>query len=208
MTRAQTVGVLDYGVGNLGSVLNMFRHIDVDATLVTSASDIERVQRLLLPGVGAYDRGVTGLEDSGLAEVVTTAAHSGMPVLGICLGMQLLCESSDEGSRRGLALLDAHCERFSVTDASLRVPHMGWNWVSPARDHPLNPDPSTEDKFYFAHSYHVVCHDPANVVGLTTHGEAFPALVARENVAGAQFHPEKSHRFGMDFLRRFSEWTP
>ena len=207
MTTAGTVGVLDYGVGNLGSVLNMFRHIDVDATLVTSATDMKQIHRLLLPGVGAFDRGALGLEVSGLAEVVTTAALNGMPVLGICLGMQLLGESSDEGARRGLGLLDARCERFSIVDPTLRVPHMGWNWVSPASAHALNPSSCTTDKYYFAHSYRMVCHDPANVVGVATHGEAFPALVACDNVAGAQFHPEKSHRFGMDFLRRFSEWA-
>ena len=202
------VGVIAYGLGNLGSVLNMFRYLDVDAELVTTPEEIRAADRLLLPGVGAFDRGVVGLQEQGLGELVRERALAGTPLLGICLGMQLLCRTSEEGVLGGLGLIDANVTRLEPADRRLRVPHMGWNWVDAVREHELLESPEPRSKFYFAHSFKVVCSNDEDVVAVTDYGGTFTSIVAHGNVVGAQFHPEKSHRFGMHLLRNFAGWAP
>lgn len=206
MTSSATVSVIDYGVGNLGSVLNMFRRIDVDAALVSTPEEIRSAGRLLLPGVGAFDAGMAGLRAKGLEDPILERAASGVPVLGICLGMQMLTTASEEGSATGLGLIDARCVRF-LPDPSIRIPHMGWSWVDPRGDHPMRPTAEPRQRYYFAHSYHARCDDDADVAAVASHGQTFSAVIVRDNVCGAQFHPEKSHHFGMAFLERFSGWA-
>lgn len=208
MAREPTISVIDYGVGNNGSVLNMLRHIGVQATLVDDPEALEKCERLLLPGVGAFDRGMQVLQERGLAEAVVLSAAAGTPVLGICLGMQLLSNGSDEGQLPGLGLVDARCHRLPATDSKFRVPHMGWSWVDVAREHTVMAGPPQPMKFYFAHSYHMVCADPTLEIGRTDYAEMFTSVVGRDNVLGTQFHPEKSHAYGMALLRSFSEWSP
>lgn len=203
-----SVSVIDYGVGNLGSVMNMFRRIDVDATLVKSPDDLARAERLLLPGVGSFDRGVDGLEERGLVQPLEEAAASGVPLLGICLGMQLLTLGSEEGERAGLGLVDAFCARLQPDDPALRVPHMGWNWIRPARGHTLLQDLPEPSKFYFAHSFKVVPSQEETSLAYTDFGGTFTSMVITDNICGAQFHPEKSHKFGMTLLGAFARWTP
>jgi imidazole glycerol-phosphate synthase subunit HisH len=201
------VGVIDHGVANLGSVLNMLKRIDVPARRVSSPEDLMASPRLLLPGVGAFDRGMAGIRSRGLEEAVHAAASRGTPLLGICLGMQLLGRSSEEGSSPGLGLLDADCRRIQG-GPDLRVPQMGWNWLSWVDEESFLARADDRPKYYFAHSFHMVPDDPAIVLAHTSYGSELTAVVAHENVMGAQFHPEKSHVHGMKFLRAFAEWTP
>jgi glutamine amidotransferase len=197
------VSILDYGVGNLGSICNMFRKLAVPVAVATTPAEVDAAQRLILPGVGAFDHGMQALMARGLVDPIRAAADRGTPLLGICLGMQLLAGSSAEGQMSGLGLVNGRCERFIATPENpIRVPHMGWNTVSMARASELFPDDGREWRFYFTHSYHLV-GDPADVVGRCVHGVEFTAAIARKNVMGVQFHPEKSHRFGMELLRHF-----
>ncbi len=201
------VTLVDYGVGNLGSVINMFRRLGVSVQRSWDAAEIESSDRILLPGVGHFDAGAGALAETGLGEAVVGAARRGTPVLGICLGMQLLTTASQEGDRPGLGLLPARCVRFGG-DNGLRVPHMGWNWIEPASAHPLGASLLSPSKFYFAHSYYAVSDDPAIVLAKTSYGQQFSSIIGRDNVVGAQFHPEKSHRFGMTLLEAFAGWAP
>jgi glutamine amidotransferase len=196
--------VLDYGLGNIRSILNMFHRIAVKATASSSPDDLLAASGLVLPGVGAFDAGVRMLTDSGLREPLEQAVtKSGVPLLGICLGMQLLAEGSEEGSSQGLGWVDARCRRFDAA-AGRPVPHMGWNDVTAVRDNRILAMGLDEQRFYFLHSYHLVCENPEDVLAVTQYGESFPSIVGRGNIFGVQFHPEKSHRFGMRLLERFS----
>lgn len=198
-----SVSVVDYGLGNLGSVLNMFRRIGVEASTVRTPEEIETSDRVLLPGVGAFDRGTALLHVNGLGEAARTFARSGKPVLGICLGMQLLLDSSEEGTSRGLGLIPGRSVRFE-SSPGLRVPHMGWNAIAPTRPDPLLSDVVHENRFYFVHSYHVVPDDPTAVLAHSRYGVDFASMIRLGNVMGAQYHPEKSHAFGMTVLRNFA----
>ncbi len=201
------IAIVDYGLGNLRSIWNMLRRIGVEAVVTSDASLIAEADKLILPGVGAWDAGVRGLDASGLRDLLDhKVLHEKTPVLGICLGMQLLCRRSEEGTLLGLGWIDADVVRFdaSVAAQGLKVPHMGWNEVDVAHAHPLFDAQADEPAYYFVHSYHAHCDDMGDVLGWTTHGVRFPAALARGNVMGAQFHPEKSHRHGMALLAGFA----
>lgn len=197
--------VVDSGVGNIGSVLNMLKKIGVPAQATGEAAQVAAAEKIILPGVGSFDNGMRRLNELGLAEVICARAAAGVPLLGICLGMQLLTRGSEEGQLPGLGLLDAVCVRFALPPgAPEKVPHMGWNTVAVKGRQPLFDGFAAEARFYFVHSYHVRCHDAADVAATATHGLEFTAAVARGAVHGVQFHPEKSHNFGMHLLRNFA----
>lgn len=198
--------IVDYGMGNLGSIVNMLKKLRVAARLSSDPNDVLGAERLILPGVGAFDRGMEQLEARGLTEALHQRYSDGAPILGVCLGMQLMTRASEEGVRPGLGWFDADVRRFDAGRASIKVPHMGWNDVHVQRPSPLF-DTDTPARFYFVHSYHVVCDEPGDVVATTHHGYEFPSVIAHDNVIGVQFHPEKSHRFGMDLLRQFTDLT-
>jgi glutamine amidotransferase len=201
------ISVIDYGVCNLGSMLNMLRKVGVDAQLVSTAADIERAEKIILPGVGAFDNGIVALTERGLMEAIRKKAlYDKIPLLGICLGMQMLGRRSDEGSLDGLGLIDAEARRFRFApDCGLKVPHMGWSILTPRRDNALLREMEIRSRFYFCHSYHMVCNDPSDVLAGAGYGGEFVAMLQRDNVYGVQFHPEKSHRFGMALLHNFAE---
>jgi imidazole glycerol-phosphate synthase subunit HisH len=195
----------DLGCGNFASVLRMASEVGISATLTSDPAALERADKVILAGVGAFDHAMSNLRSGGwygpLNDAVLTRA---VPVLGICLGMQLMCEGSDEGSEPGLGWIDAFVRRFSFpADRKLRVPHMGWNTVSVRRENPLIDDRENEQRFYFAHSFYVECANEADIAATTHYGIDFPAAFVRGSMHGVQFHPEKSHRFGKALMRRF-----
>jgi len=202
-TAAASVTVVDLGLGNVGSVLNMVRRIGGTARLSHDPDAVRTAPRLLLPGVGAFDHGVHALRQRGLFDAVLDAARAGTPLLGLCLGMQLLTRRSEEGVEEGLGLIDAECRRFTLPPGSAaRVPHVGWNEPTIVRENPLIAAADAA-RFYFTHSYHLVCRNQEDVLATAHYGYAFPAVVGAGRVFGVQFHPEKSHRFGMTLFRRF-----
>lgn len=183
--------------------MNMLKRVDGDGRLVTTAAEILNSERLLLPGIGAFDTGMRLLDERGLTPAIKEFAASGKPLLGICLGMQLLLDSSEEGVAPGLGLIEGKSERFA-TNPGLRVPHMGWNVVSPVRADSLVEGLGEDSRFYFVHSYKVVPSDPHHILATTRYGDTFASMVRARNVMGAQYHPEKSHAFGMRILRNFA----
>lgn len=199
------IAVVSYGVCNVGSILNMLKRIGAAAAAVSTPAEIEAADKIILPGIGAFDNGMSALDVLGLAEPLRVRVRRDrVPILGICLGMQLLGRRSEEGSLPGLALLDAECVRFRPDGTPLKVPHMGWNVLAPRRESPLLARLDNGARFYFVHSYHLVCADRADVLATSSYGIDFTAMVQRENVWGAQFHPEKSHRYGMTLLGNFA----
>jgi len=198
------VSVLDYGIGNTGSILNMLRKLRVAAEVSSTRASVCAAKRLILPGIGAFDACMEALHRSGLDGCVAEFAASGRPLLGICVGMQMLTLGSEEGDRQGLGLIRAQTRRFAAS-AGLRIPHMGWDavrWVM--EEHPLAANLRDASRFYFVHSYRVSCESPGDVLAACTYGEEFAAAIARDNIAGVQFHPEKSHRFGLQLLGNFA----
>lgn len=198
--------IVDYGLGNLGSIANMAARLGAKPVVSSDPDVIRDAHKLILPGVGAFDRGMQNLRERGLVDVLAEKAlEERVPVLGLCLGMHLFTRGSEEGTERGLGWLEADTVRFHFAGngGSLKVPHMGWSDVTVRRPHYLFRDGDEERRYYFVHSFHVVCSDPELVVGETTHGDPFASVVARDNIVGVQFHPEKSHRFGMALLQNF-----
>ena len=196
--------VIDYGVGNLGSVANMLRHIGAPAEISSDPERVAAADQLILPGVGAYDNGMANLDERGLVPALHhSVTERAVPLLGFCLGMQLLVEGSDEGSRPGMGWIAGGCQRLTPSGGQ-RVPHMGWNRLTVSRPHQLVDDLPPRSRFYFAHSFTVVCDDPDDVVATTDYGGTVTAVIARGNIWGTQFHPEKSHKYGMELLGRFA----
>jgi glutamine amidotransferase len=196
--------IVDHGMGNLGSVRNMLRKIGADGVRSADPETIRGADKLILAGIGAFDGAAERLAELGLVDVLDEMVlDRKVPILGVCLGMQLMARSSEEGSQTGLGWLDADVQRFSFPHGTnLPIPHIGWEVVEPTRPSPLFNDEG-EVRFYFSHAYHLVCHDPADVVATATYGYPFAAAVHRDNIFGTQFHPEKSHIFGAEVYRRF-----
>jgi len=199
--------IIDYRMGNLGSILNMLKKVGAPARISSDPVAIGEATKLILPGVGAFDNGMKHLRDQGFLPVLEDAVMGRkVPVLGICLGMQLMTRSSEEGSLPGLGWIDARTVRFMHDPSlNLKVPHMGWNTVNIRKESVLFRDMYPEPRFYFVHSYHTVCEQDSDVLTETSHGYAFTSSFQRDNVIGVQFHPEKSHKFGMRLLRNFAE---
>jgi imidazole glycerol-phosphate synthase subunit HisH len=199
------ITIVDYNMGNLGSIRNMLKKIGHESEITSDPQRIASAAKLLLPGVGAFDAGMEGLERSALIPLLNARVlRDRVPILGICLGMHLMTRCSAEGRRRGLGWVDAEVVRFEPGHNGLRVPHMGWNRVMASRLSPLTENLPEEPRFYFVHSYFVRCHQPDDVLFTTPYGSAFHSAFQHGNVFGVQFHPEKSHRFGMALLRNFA----
>jgi glutamine amidotransferase len=199
------VTIIDAGIGNIRSVQRMLEYVEATAEIVSNPSALREASRVILPGVGAFDAGMRSLEDGGWVEPLTAAKDRGVPVLGICLGMQLLSRRSEEGSKTGLGWIDADVTRIDTGgDPRLKIPHMGWAVTRPMGNNALITD-EEEQRFYYVHSYRVVCDRDEDVMATATYGSEFTSGVHRGNVYGVQFHPEKSHRFGMRLMRRFSQ---
>jgi glutamine amidotransferase len=200
------ITIVDYGVGNIQALLNMYDHLGIDARSSDEPNAIARAERLLLPGVGAFDKAMRALNERELIPALEHAVHRRRaPILGICLGMQLLARNSDEGTQPGLGWIAADVKRIEVPrDSELKVPHMGWGEVTPTRLSPLFQNGPRLDRFYFVHGYHVVCDSPDDILATVGFGTQLCCAVNRANVWGVQFHPEKSHYFGMHLLKAFA----
>jgi glutamine amidotransferase len=200
------IAIVDIGIGNLGSIVNMLDKCKVKALRTSSVTDIEKADKIILPGVGSFDNFMRKLEEYGLIPVLSRKAQvQRTPIIGICLGMQILGKRSEEGSLPGLGWLDAETVRFKFDGNSLRIPHMGWNTVKIQGEPSIFKDMDEEPRFYFVHSYHLVCKDGEDVLATTHYGYDFTSSVRKGNIYGTQFHPEKSHKFGMRLLKNFSE---
>jgi len=199
------VQIIDYGVGNLSSVGNMIIKSGGKPILIKNPSDLNLSERIILPGVGSFDAGMKNLKDSNLIPVLNEAVNvNKVPFIGICLGMQLLFDTSEEGVSNGLGWVSGSVTKFSFdNNSTLKTPHMGWNTVSVKKDSILANIRDEKLRFYFVHSYHVNCTNKDNILMTTNHGNTFVSAVQNDNIFGAQFHPEKSHRFGMDLLSNF-----
>jgi glutamine amidotransferase len=198
--------VIDYGSGNLASVVNMIRHEGGEAHIITEPEQLAVADKLILPGVGAFDHGILSLRQRGwITPLEQAVLERKVPIMGICLGMQLLTRGSEEGQEPGLGWLDAHARRFRPADTKIKVPHMGWNEVRQMREDVSLPLISTPRRFYFVHSYFVECTNPEDVLLECDYGNTFVAAFRRANIWGFQFHPEKSHKFGMEIFRHFLE---
>ena len=198
------ITIVDYGIGNLGSIKNMFNRIGVPAIITSDLDIIGNAEKLVLPGVGDFDNAIQRINNSGLREILDRKVlRDRSPTLGICLGMQLLTQSSEEGRLPGLGWIKAVTSRFPKI-ADLKVPHMGWNRVSKVRESPISENLPDETRFYFLHSYCVHVQNHEDSVLKTNYGVSFDSAIQRGNIFGAQFHPEKSHKFGMRFLKNFA----
>jgi imidazole glycerol-phosphate synthase subunit HisH len=199
------VTIVDYGVGNLGSLRNALAKVGHTAEITGDPEVVAAADRVILPGVGAFDRAVGRLDESGLGDAIRVAAGRGIPVAGVCLGMQLLMDGSEEGELPGLGLIGGRAHRFpsTVDGARLLVPHMGWSTAVAAKPSRLAPALSRDGRYYFVHSYAVDAKDESDVLTWTEYGRRYASSVERDNVLGIQFHPEKSHRFGLAILRDF-----
>jgi len=200
------ITIVDYGMGNHGSLANMFKRIGVKSHVESDPVKIAHSEKLVLPGVGAFDRAMATINNApGLREVLDQKVLvDRIPILGICLGMQLLTRSSEEGSLPGLGWIQGDTIRLPKSN-DLKVPHMGWNVALPKTPSLLTEKLVDEPRYYFVHSYRVHVDDPAHSLMRTHYGIDFDSAIGRDNIFGVQFHPEKSHRFGMQILKNFAE---
>jgi glutamine amidotransferase len=204
------IGILNYGMGNLGSIRNMLARLSRRAEIIQTVAELDACERLILPGVGAFDTGMRNLEQSGFRDALEAFARSGKPILGICLGMQLLASKSDEGHLPGLGWINAEVRRITRPAENqefqqLKIPHMGWNIATAKIDSRLFRDLPPDPRFYFVHSYHVVCASDHDVSATIQYGSTLTAAIESKNIFGVQFHPEKSHKFGMKVLENFAQ---
>lgn len=199
--------IVDYGLGNLASVANMFKKAGIKNVCISSDEKvIAKASKLVLPGVGSFDAGMKNLEDSNLIPILNKKVlEEKVPILGICLGMQLLTKRSDEGEKSGLGWIDAETLKFKLDSTlKLKVPHMGWNYITVQKQNQLI-DSNSKSRFYFVHSYFVKCFDQSQSLAMSHFGSDFTCMVMKDNIYGAQFHPEKSLKFGMKLLENFSK---
>jgi len=199
--------IIDYGMGNLRSVHNKFKRMGINCIISSKKEDIESAEKLILPGVGHFKHAIQNLHKLGLIDLLNKKViNEKTPILGICLGTQLFCNHSEEGNSEGLGWMDAEVVKFKVSDKiKYKVPHMGWNDVTVRNSNALDKVINAGEKFYFVHSYHLICNDQADVWMTTEYDYEFISAVRRDNIYGTQFHPEKSHDVGYALLKKFVE---
>jgi glutamine amidotransferase len=202
------IHVIDYGLGNVQAFLTLYKRLGLEATRTKSAAELAGASKIILPGVGAFDHAIELLDQSGMRPALETLVlQEKVPVLGICVGMQILASISDEGSLPGLGWVSGkvHSFRTNEQSANLPLPHMGWNDVQPKSASRLFAGVESNARFYFLHSYYFECDEPSHVAATASYGLDFNCAVSSGNVHGVQFHPEKSHHFGAQLLKNFAE---
>ena len=202
------IAIVDYGMGNLGSIRNMLSRIGVESQITSDEALIERAEKIILPGVGAFDLAMQNLRQRNLLDVLNNKVLAQkVPTLGICLGMQLMSNESEEGREKGLGWVDARTVRLAFPNDGItrRLPHMGWSAITVRQPSQILETSDGESRYYFVHSYHVRCDDPSTVLATTEYGGVeFHSAIINENILGVQFHPEKSHRYGLRLLENFA----
>jgi glutamine amidotransferase len=199
------IAIVHYGLGNVGAIANIYKKLGIAATLATSAGELNAASRIILPGVGAFDWAMGRLNDSGMREALEHAVQvDKKPLLGICVGMQMLAHRSDEGKLAGLGWIEGEVKRFDVASVT-QLPHMGWNDVAPSEVNGLFTELSSGARFYFLHSYYFRTASEQHVLAVTDYNGPFASSVRAANVYGVQFHPEKSHQWGVKLLKNFAE---
>lgn len=200
------VCIVDFSMGNLRSVQKAFERIKIPAIISSNSEEILSSNKIVLPGVGNFEKGIYNLKFSGLFETLNEAVIvKGIPILGICLGMQLMTEHSEEGNIQGFGWIKAKTIKLYTEKSMLKIPHMGWNNLFMKNKSELFSNITSEDLFYFAHSYFVKCEDPKNILTETNYGFNFVSSFNKNNIYGCQFHPEKSHDIGLKVIKNFTE---
>ena len=202
------ITILDYGLGNVLAFVNVYKRLNIPVNIAKSKNDLIKASKLILPGVGSFDVAMQQLERSDmLPSIEKLVVNQGVPILGVCVGMQMLARSSDEGKLSGLGWIDANVRKFDMTSMPIGtcLPHMGWNDVEPLTDAALFKKMKHNARFYFLHSYYFDCCERKNVMAETDYGGIFSCAVFKDNIYGVQFHPEKSHHYGSQLLKNFSE---
>lgn len=205
------IAIVNYGSGNIQAIANIYTRLGIPFCIAGTPEELRAADRILLPGVGAFDQAMTALQTSGMRHALDEAVQQRRtPILGICVGMQLLASRSDEGVIPGLGWIRGEVKRFDVAAFTqpTHLPHMGWNTVEPVRPDPLFTDVDLDTGFYFLHSYYFACERDEDVLGVTGYGDTFASAVRQDNVYGVQFHPEKSHHAGVQLLRNFATRDP
>ncbi|MFK8060282.1 MAG: imidazole glycerol phosphate synthase subunit HisH [Polaribacter sp.] len=197
--------IIDYGMGNLGSVYKSFKRVHNEVIISSSKKDIESAEKLVLPGVGHFSNGMKRLKELDLIDLLQDRViDKRTPILGICLGMQLFSKFSNEGNVKGLSWFDAEVVNFNVKDKlRFKVPHMGWNSIKIEKENQLLHGISQSELFYFVHSYHIKCDDKNDILGTTNYSYDFTSIIQKNNIYGTQFHPEKSHGKGLKLIKNF-----
>jgi glutamine amidotransferase len=204
--KNQTIVIVDYGMGNIGSIQNMLKHLGTESIVTSSKKEIENAEKLILPGVGHFKSAMDNIKKLDIIDVLShKVLEEKKPILGICLGMQLMCSFGEEGGVPGLSFIDANVNRFNSLDNNeLKVPHMGWDKVELINNNSqLFKEPLDSSKFYFVHSYYVQCNNASDVLTKTDYKLSFDSSFEKENIFGVQFHPEKSHSYGIKLFNNF-----
>ncbi|CAM8378015.1 imidazole glycerol phosphate synthase subunit HisH [Candidatus Methylopumilus planktonicus] len=202
------IHIVDYNLGNVQALLTSYKMLGINALRAKTADDLIDARKVILPGVGSFDHAMESLNQSGMRLILEELIlHKKIPVLGICVGMQILASASEEGILPGLGWIPGKAKAFDSTKYSIKLPspHMGWNSVIPVTDHPLFKDINIEPLFYFLHSYYFDCEDFSHIAATSNYGIDFSCAISSGNIYGVQFHPEKSHHFGSTILKNFSD---
>lgn len=201
------IGIIDYGVGNIKAFANIYKNLNIPFKIVKDISGFENITKLILPGVGSFDHAMTSLENSGMREKLDELVlEKEIPVIGICVGMQMLAKSSEEGTLNGLGWIDGIVKKFDKSKIkNAPLPHMGWNNLKIEKKNKIFDNLEENPRYYFLHSYYFECENKEDVIATATYGEKFDCMINHKNIYGIQCHPEKSHHNGMQLLKNFGE---
>lgn len=202
------ITIIDYGLGNIRAFTNVYERLNIPISIAQTAGDLKDATKIILPGVGAFDHAMIKLNSYGMRETLDQLViNQKVPILGICVGMQILAQSSEEGVLSGLGWIDGAVNKMDVSFLKSRtqLPHMGWNTIHPNNGNPLLINFNNESRFYFLHSYYFQCNNQDDTIAVTDYGIRFTSAVNHKNIYGVQFHPEKSHQWGIQLLKNFAE---